>query len=177
VILSSGPDAAEPGRPWEATIELNEFRHIRRPVMTATRGDRRVTARLRPVDPSVEGGVTFMTRIVFPTAGRWRVELVSGKRSFAFGAIPVGSGVVPQDYAAFPEGSYSARTSGGGVYLDPSVGAGGDSSPAPETITYADAHPGDDGGDGGGVPLWPFPLAGVVLAGVGAAAVSRRGSR
>ena len=175
VIMTTGPEAVEPGTPWEATLEFNEFRHVMRPVMTASRGDRRVTARIASVPASMEGATGFKKRMVFPTAGRWRLTVVSGKRRFAFAAIRVGSGVAPQDYVAFPEGSEAARQGGGGVYLsDPPVGAGGDTSLAPEVITFEDAHPGDDGG---GLPLWPLPLAGVVLAGAGAAVVRRRGSR
>jgi hypothetical protein len=176
VIMTTGPEAVEPGKPWEATLEFNEFRHVQRPVMTAIRGDLRLTARMTSVPASMDGAVGFKTRIVFPTAGRWRLTMISGKRRFAFAAIRVGSGVVPQDYVAFPRGSYAARRSAGGVYLsDPPVGAGGDTSLPPEVVTAADAAPGDDGD--GGLPLWPLPLAGAVLAGAGAAVVRRRGSR
>ena len=68
VIMTTGPEAVEPGTPWEATLEFNEFRHVRRPVMTASRGDRRVTARIASVPASMEGATGFKTRMVFPTA-------------------------------------------------------------------------------------------------------------
>jgi len=79
------------------------------------------------------------------------VGLVLAPAAFAKGpALSVGTGEPPKDYVAFPVGSEAAHQGGGG-----------------ELVT--------DGGDG--VPVWLFPLLGVALAGVGAAAASRRGSR
>src|SRR5687767_6354953 len=46
-VLNSGPEAAEPGKPWKAALELYEFRRVARPVVMASRGERRVAVRVR----------------------------------------------------------------------------------------------------------------------------------
>jgi LPXTG-motif cell wall-anchored protein len=53
------------------------------------------------------------------------------------------------------------------------AGSGSDTALPAEVITYADLHPEEDDG-GGGVELWMFPLAGVVLAGAGVLTLRRR---
>lgn len=173
-ILNVGPNAAEPGKPWRAKLELYEFRRASgpRPVMTATRGERRVAAQVRAA-PARMDEARYSVRLVFPTAGRWKLTMVSGRRSFSFAAIRVGSGVVPQDYVAFPAGSEAARQGAGGVYLndEPAESGGGGALP-PENLSIASAEP-DDGGDGGITP-WLFPLLGVVLAGAGVATLRTR---
>lgn len=174
VIMTTG-DAAQVGRPWEATLEFNEFAHVARPVMSATRGERTVTAAATPGSTGMEGAIAFRTRLTLPAAGRWRLLVVSGKRSFKFPAIDVGSGDVPQDYVAFPQGSLAAEEGGGGVYLreEPPAGTGADTALPPEVISYADLHP-DEADDGGGPDLWLFPLVGVMLAGAGVVTLRRR---
>jgi hypothetical protein len=166
-ILSSGMGAAVPGKPWEARLELNEFRRVQRPVLTATRGDRQVAAQVRKVAPRVDRRTGFATRLVFPTRGAWRLTLVVGKRSFAFPTIRVGSGDVPEDYVAFPAGSEAAAQGAGGVYLDD----GGALPPENLSIVAADAEV-EEGG--GGIKPWLFPLLGVVLAGAGVATLRAR---
>jgi hypothetical protein len=171
-VLNAGPDAAEPGKPWKATIEMYEFRHTPRPVVTATRGERSVAAQVRPTPARMDES-RFNVRAVFPTAGRWRLTMVSGKKSFSFAAIRVGSGVVPQDYVAFPRGSEAARQGAGGVYVaDESEPSGGGGALPPENLSIATAEADDE--DGGGIEPWLFPLLGVVIAGAGVATFRRR---
>lgn len=174
VVLTSGPEAVLPGVPWEATVELNEFRSPPTPLLIAIGRNDHVDAKVRKAETSIDGAVAFKTTMVFPSAGRWKLMLVAGKRRFNFPALEVGSGAEPKDYVAFPVGSYAARQGGGGVLITGEQRAGAGESLASEGVTLADP---ESGGDGGGIALWLFPILGVVLVGVGAAAVTRRGSR
>jgi hypothetical protein len=162
-VLTSGPKAVEAGRPWMATIELNEFPREPHPVVVATRGDRRVTGQLRRAPASMVAAAGFKLRMVFPTEGRWRLAIVAEKRRFAFPALGVGSGEVPQDYVAFPSGSAAARQGAGGVWIEgPEAGAEGRGTPLPpETVSLAEPP-----NDRGGLPLW-IPVLGIALAGAG----------
>lgn len=175
-ILTSGPDAVEPGRPWVASVELNEFRTAPRPVLIARRGDRTVSAGVDRAAASMAGARAFKVTTVFPVDGRWQLTLVAGNRRMRFPAVNVGSGEVPQDYVAFPIGSEAARQGGGGVYMEQEpVGTGQPDPRPPEVFMVADE---DSAGDGGsGIGLWLLPVVGVVLAGAGFATVRRRGSR
>ena len=173
-VLTSGPEAVEAGKPWQATIEFNEFRRRPHPVVVATRGDQRVSGHLRRVPASMPGAAGFKLRVVFPTEGRWRLSVVAEKRRFAFPAVGVGSRSVPQDYVAFPKGSAAERDGAGGTWIEGPEDASGNGSPLPpETVSLAEP---DDGG--GGFPLW-IPALGVVLAGAGAwrlrSGIGRRG--
>jgi hypothetical protein len=162
-VLTSGPQGVEAGRPWVATLELNEFPRQPHPRVVATRGDRRVSARLRPVPSSMVGAAGFKLRMVLPAEGRWRLAVTAEKRRFAFPALRVGSGDAPQDYVAFPKGSAAARQGAGGVWTEGPEAqsmSGGKPLP-PETISLAE--PSDDRG---GVPLW-IPALGLALAGAG----------
>jgi hypothetical protein len=163
-VLTSGPEAVEPGRAWVATIELNEFPRRPHPRAVATQGNRRVAGQLRRVAASMPGAAGFKLRMVFPTEGRWRLAVVAEKRRFAFPAIAVGSGEAPQDYVAFPKGSAAARQGAGGVWTQgPEADASGRGTPLPpETISVAE-QPDEDNG---GLPLW-IPAVGVALAGAG----------
>jgi hypothetical protein len=165
-VLTSGPDAVEAGKPWLASVELNEFPRRPHPLVVASRGDRRVTGRLRRVPASMAGAAGFRLRMVFPTEGRWRLVVVAEKRRFAFPAVAVGSGEAPQDYVAFPKGSAAARQGAGGVWIEgPEADPGSRGTPLPpETISLA-APPRDHGG-GGGSWLW-MPALGLALAGAG----------
>ena len=175
-VLTSGPEAIEPGRAWVATVELNEFPSRPHPRAVATQGDRRVTGQLRQVPASMPGADGFKLRMVFPTEGRWRLAVVAEKRRFAFPALRVGSGMAPQDYVAFPKGSAAARQGAGGVWIEgPEADASGRGTPLPpETVSLAE--PSDD--DGGGFPIW-IPALGVALAGAGVwrfrSGIGRRG--
>jgi hypothetical protein len=162
-VLTSGPDAIAAGRPWIATIELNEFRRAPHPRVVATRGDRRVTAQLRRVPASMVGSAGFKLRMVFPAEGRWRLAVVEERRHFAFPALSVGSGEAPQDYVAFPRGSAAARQGAGGVWSEgPEADTGGRGTPLPpETVSLAKPPR-----DRGGFPVW-IPVLGVALAGAG----------
>jgi hypothetical protein len=176
-ILTSGPDAVEPGKPWEATVELNEFRRAPHPRLIARQGDRTISAVVEKAASSIIGARAFKVTTVFPADGRWKLTLVAGQRHMRFPAVNVGSGEVPQDYVAFPVGSYAARAGGGGVYLQPEsaepVEAGENGVRPPEVFkAYSES---DD--EATLRAWWLFPVAGVVLAGAGIATVRRRGSR
>ena len=175
-ILTSGPDAVDAGKPWVATVELNEFRAAPRPVLTARRGDRTVRAGVDKAAASMAGARAFKVTTVFPSEGRWRLTLAAGNRRMRFPAVNVGSGEVPQDYVAFPIGSAAARQGGGGVYMEQEpVGTGQPDPRPPEVFVVADEDSAEDAGGGAG--LWLLPVVGVVLAGAGFATVRRRGSR
>jgi hypothetical protein len=163
VVLSSGPEAAKAGRPWVATIELNEFPRQPHPRVVATQAGRRVTARLRPVPASMVGAAGFKLRMVLPAEGRWPLMVVAGKRSFAFPALNVGGGVAPADYVAFAKGSPEARQGAGGVWTQgPEADPSGRGTPLPpETVSIAEPP-----AEHGGLPLW-IPVVGVALAGAG----------
>jgi hypothetical protein len=173
-ILTSGPDAVEPGKPWVASVELNEFRTAPRPVLIARRGDRTVSAGVDRAAASMAGARAFKVTTVFPVDGRWQLTLVAGNRRMRFPAVNVGSGEVPQDYVAFPIGSEAARQGGGGVYMEPEpVDAGAGGVRPPEVFK---AYSSDDE-EATLRAWWLLPVAGVVLAGAGIATVRRRGSR
>ena len=175
-ILTSGPEAVEPGQPWEATVELNELRTAPRPALIARRGNRTVRADVAKAAASMAGARAFSVTTVFPADGRWRLTLVAGKRRMRFPAVNVGSGEAPQDYVAFPIGSMAARQGGGGVYMEPEpVGTGQADTRPPEVFMIADEDSAEDAGSGLGI--WLLPGVGVVLAGAGFATVRRRGSR
>jgi hypothetical protein len=174
-VLTSGPEPVLPGVPWEATVELNEFRDPPTPLLIAVADHGHVDAQVRGAAASIDGATAFKTTMVFPKPGRWKLMLVAGTRRFELPSLTVGSAAAPTDYVAFPVGSEAARQGAGGELVtgEQRVGAeGGDALP-PEVLT-AGAEP---GGDGAGLPVWLLPILGVVMAGVGAAAVSRRGSR
>jgi hypothetical protein len=165
VVLSSGPEAVEPGKPWVATLELNEFPRPPHPLVVASQGERRVNGRVRPA------AAGFKLRMVLPTEGRWRLAVVAERRRFAFPALAVGSGEVPQDYVAFPKGSEAAGQGAGGVWTQgPSPDADApDGVLPPEVVTFAE--PPRDGG--GAMPLW-IPALGLALAGAGAFGIRAR---
>jgi hypothetical protein len=173
-VLTSGPEAVMPGVPWEATVELNEFRDTPRPLMIGMRDHGHVDANVGKVAASMYGALAFKTTMVFPTAGRWRLMLVAGKRRFNFPAVGVGTGEAPKDYVAFPVGSEAARQGGGGELItdEQRVDTTGGNSLPPEVITVADSDSGDDGG--GSLSWWLVPLVGVVLAGAGIATLRAR---
>lgn len=161
-VLTSGPEAVRPGEAWIATLELNEFSRPPQPVVVASRGDRHVTARLRPVPASMPGAVGFKLRIVLPSEGRWRLAVVAAKRRFSFPAVAVGSGAAPQDYVAFPKGSDAARQGAGGVWSQgPETDSEGRGTPLPPEVVTAPEPPHDDG-----IALW-IPALGLALAGAG----------
>jgi len=163
-ILLPAPNAVEAGRPWEATLELMEFHPGSRVELLARQGSREAVASLRRAPGEFQDVRRYTARLVFPSDGRWELLAISGKRRFNFQDVAVGSGRVPRDYVALAVGSRAEREGAGGVYF-----RSGDVAPSsrgkplpPEEFSVASEH-----ADGGGVPLWVFPLAGVVLAGAG----------
>jgi hypothetical protein len=174
-VLTSGPEAVVPGVPWEATVELNEFRDAPTPLLIAIGKDGHVDAEVRKVPASIDGALAFKTTMVFPNAGRWKLMLVVGARRFNFPALRVGSGAEPKDYVAFPVGSEAARQGGGGELItgEQRVDPSGADPLSAEVSTVAGADSGAD--DGGAIALWwLLPLAGVVAAGAGAATLRAR---
>jgi hypothetical protein len=176
-VLTTPREPVEAGKPWQLTVELNEFRHPPRPAMIGRLGHRTVGARVERAPATMGGAAGFRLTMVFPREGRWKLRLFAGSRRFAFPAVQVGGAGVPQDYVAFPIGSEAARAGGGGVWTTDEAPAGttGDGVLPPERIDYADVAPSGDGN--GGIAPWLLPLLGVALAGAGVAAVTRRGSR
>lgn len=175
VILDTAKKSVQPGKPWEATLEFNEFRRVPRPVMTATNRGRTVRAEIRRVTSKIQGALTFETRTVFPTAGRWAIAVLADGGRFRFPAINVGTPEIVLDYVAFAEGSMADRQGGSGVYIaeEGAEERGEDTALPPEVISYADLHP-DEADDGGGASPWLFPLVGVMLAGAGVVTLRRR---
>jgi len=175
VILDTAKKSVQPGKPWEATLEFNELRHIPRPVMTATSRGKTVRAELRRVTSKIEGATTFETRTVFPAAGRWAIAVAADGGRFKFPAINVGTPEIVLDYVAFAEGSMADSQGGSGVYIveEDTSGASPDTALPPEVISYSDLHP-DEADDGGGPEPWLFPLVGVMLAGAGVVTLRRR---
>jgi len=147
-VLTSGPEAVMPGVPWEATVELGEFRETPRPLLIGLRDHGHVDAEVRNVAASIDGALGFKTTMVFPTAGRWKLWLIAGRHRFNLPTLSVGTGEAPKDWVAFPVGSYAARQGGGG-----------------ELVT---------GSGAGTTSWWLFPLAGVVIAGAGVATIRAR---
>ena len=164
-MLQPGPEAAEPGEPWQAALELNEFRRPSHVTLYARRGDRKLTATLVRTLADWRGQTRYLAKLTFPSAGRWRLYAATKSRSFAFPAIAVGSGRVHPDYVAFPEGSRAQREGAGGIMSsgpEAAPAGSGTTSLEPEVFTAASRED-----EGPGVPAWVFPLAGVVLAGAG----------
>lgn len=173
VIMTTGPEGIEVGRPWEATIELNEFRGAPRPSFVAIRRDGHVDAEMRRVPASMTGAVGFKTTMSFPAEGRWRLLVIAGRSRFRFPAVDVGSGRAPQDYVSFAVGSQAARADAGGVYMEPEpVDTSATGALPPEVFEPPDdssSPPGDDI-----ATWWLFPVVGVVLAGAGLATLRGR---
>ena len=163
-ILTTPRETVEPGKPWQVTVELNEFRHAPMPALIGRRGDRTVGARVDKTPASMPGAAEFRFTMVFPTDGRWKLRMFAGKRRFAFPAIQVGGPARPQDYVAFPLGSEAAREGAGGIYTT-------DEAPAVPAVPVS-APPARDSDGGNGA--WILPLLGVVVAGAGVAALRRR---
>src|SRR5215217_108764 len=96
--------------------------------------------------------------------------------TFVFPAVHVGGAGMPQNYVAFPIGSEAARAGAGGVWTtDEAPAETAVSSSRGQTRQEGSDPSQDDGNDG--IGAWILPLLGVVLAGAGVAAVTRRGSR
>jgi hypothetical protein len=171
-ILTTPRETVEAGKPWQVTVELNEFRHPPMPAMIGRRGDRTVGARVEKTPAGMPGAAGFRFTMVFPADGHWKLRMFAGKRRFTFPAVEVGGPAMPQDYVAFPLGSEAARAGAGGIYTT-------DEAPAAPAVPASAPPRGDsDGGDSdGGMDAWILPLLGVALAGAGVAAVTRRPRR
>jgi len=169
-ILTTPRETVEPGKPWQFTVELNEFRHPPSPAIIGRNGARTVGAEVEKTPASIDGAAGFRFTMVFPRVGRWKLRMFAGGRRFAFPAVHVGGPQVPQDYLAFAIGSGMA---GEGGSLSPNDVPGGETPTGRADPPVAASEGFDDGGSG----PWILALLGVALAGAGVAAVSRRGSR
>jgi hypothetical protein len=149
-------------------VELNEFRHAPVPAMIGRRGDRTVGARVEKTPAGMPGAAGFRFTMVFPADGRWKLQMFAGKRQFTFPGVQVGAAAMPQDYVAFPIGSEAARDGAGGIYTT-------DEAPVAPSVPASAPPKRESAGDGGGNTWVLLPLVGVVVAGVGVAAVRRRG--
>ena len=175
-FLTTPRENVAPGLPWEVTVELNEFRHPPVPAMIGRRGGRTVGAEVEKTPASMPGAAGFRLTMVFPREGRWKLVMFAGKRRFVFPAVHVGGAGMPQNYVAFPIGSEAARAGAGGVWTtDEAPAETAVSSSRGQTRQEGSDPSQDDGNDG--IGAWILPLLGVVLAGAGVAAVTRRGSR
>jgi hypothetical protein len=146
-VLTPGPGALEAGRPWEATLELLEASERKVPMaLVARQGGTEVVASLRRVASDFSDVRRYEVELTFPSNGRW-VLIATGDGRFEFGALVVGSGRRPAESVAFA----------GVPYREPEP-------LPPEEFTAAAA---DEPQEGGGVPVWILPLAGVVLVGAG----------
>jgi hypothetical protein len=173
-ILTSGPEPVAAGAPWEATIELNEFRGTPHPLLIAMRPGGHVDAQVRKVPAGIQGAQRFRTTMLFPREGRWKLMLIAGKRRFSFPALSVGGGRAPQDYVSFPPGSMAARQGAGGVYIKPEpvdTSAGGGALSRERLSIAQDAKREEE--EDGLAMWWLFPVVGVVLAGAGIALHTR----
>jgi hypothetical protein len=170
-ILTTPAGIVQPGKPWEFTVELNEFRHPPKPAMVARRGSHTVGARVKRTPASIPGAAGFRMTLTLPSEGRWRLRMRAGNRRFAFPAVHVGGTRAPVDYVAFPVGS---DIPSGPADFSPSDQPIEPDEPAEHVAAAPEASGADDGG---GIGPWALPLLGVVLAGAGVAAVTRRGAR
>jgi hypothetical protein len=169
-ILTTPRETVEPGKPWQVTVELNEFRRPPVPAMIGRRGARTVGAEAEKVPASMDAAAGFRFTMVFPREGHWKLRLFAGNRRFAFPAVAVGGAAMPQNYVAFPVGSEADRAGGSGVWTTdeaPAAPAGRGQTPLEEGSDPS------EGGSGG----WLLALFGVALASAGVAVVTRRGSR
>ena len=175
-ILTTPRETVEAGKPWEVTVELNEFRHPPVPAMIATDRSRTIRAEVEKVPASMDGAAGFKFTMVFPREGHWKLRLFAGKRRFVFPPILVGGSAMPQNYVAFPIGSEAAREGAGGVYITDEAPA---ETPGGQTpISDQGQKEGSDPSRAeDGVGGWLLPLLVVLLAGAGVAAVTLRGSR
>ena len=93
-ILTTPRETVEPGKPWQFTVELNEFRHPPMPAMIGRRGARTVGAEVERTPAGIDGAAGFRT-----------LRLFAGNRRFAFPAVRVPGARPPQEYVASPVGS------------------------------------------------------------------------
>jgi hypothetical protein len=150
-ILITPRETVEPGKPWQFTVELNEFRHPTVPAMIGRHGARTVGAEIERTPAAIDGAAGFRFTMIFPREGPWKLRLFAGQRRFAFPAARVGGTRMPQDHVAFP------------------IGSGGGQTPQEGSDPSRDRN--------GGIAPWLLPLLGIALAGAGVAFVTRRGSR
>jgi hypothetical protein len=115
-IMSTPREPVEPGKPWQFTIELNEFRRSPAPAIIGRLGATTVGAEIQRTPSSVDGATAFRITMIFPRRGEWRLRLFAGHRRFALPTVDVGGERMPRDYVAFPVGS-SIEGEGGGINL------------------------------------------------------------
>jgi hypothetical protein len=168
-VLTTPRETVEAGRPWEVTVELNEFRRAPVPALIARSGARTVGAEVERTPASIDGATGFRFTMTFPRDGRWKLWVFAGKKRFSFPAVDVGGAAMPQNYVAFPVGSEAARAGGNAVWTTDEAPADGGQTPTSDRSQTKGSDPSEDGR----ISPWWLALAGVALL----ALVTRRGSR
>ena len=161
-IFTTPREPVEAGKPWQFTVELNEFPRAPHPAIVGRNGARTVGARMQRTPSSIIGATAFRATMVFPRDGRWRLRMFAERRRFALPPIDVGGASAPQNWVAFPIGSEAAQAGGGGPLI----------TDEQRTVPAVRSESRDEGG---GMGAWVLPLLGVAVAGAGVAAVRRRG--
>jgi hypothetical protein len=170
-ILTTPREAVEPGKPWQVTVELNEFPRPPKPAMIGRRGSRTVGGEVERTPSSIDGATAYRITMIFPRRGRWALRLFADGRRFVFPAVDVGSAKLPQDYLAFAAGSRFARQGAGGPFTTDEAPAGRSATdPAGSSQRAARTTTTDD--DGGGIRTWVLVLLGALLAGAALAGVN-----
>ena len=153
-VLTTPREAAEPGKPWEFTTELYAFADSPQPAIIGRRGARTVGAEVEKVQSAMADAAAFRFTMVFPSRGSWKLLMFAGDRRFVFPAVRVGGARMQRDYiTAFPI------------------------SRGQTPISDRSQKEGSDPSDEGGIGAWLLPLLGGMAAGLGVAAIRRRGWR
>jgi hypothetical protein len=173
-VLESDAQRVDAGRPWAATLTLMEFTargaDAAFPAVRARHEEAVVTARVTrlssyvPTQPGVMAEMRYRVLLILPDKSSWRLSASVGKRRFVFPVVGVGSGRMPSDFVAFPEGSEAERAGAGGEWgegAEPAEDGRGGVLPPEVTILAKDRQDGD-----GGISLW-IPVLGLALAGAG----------
>jgi len=170
-ILTTPREPVEPGKPWQVTVELNEFPRLPKPAMIGRRGSRTVGGEVERTPSSIEGATAYRITMIFPRRGRWALRLFADGRRFVFPAVDVGSAKLPQDYLAFAAGSRFARQGAGGPFTTDEAPAGRSATDSTGTSQRAARTTTDDDG-GGGIRTWVLVLLGGLLAAAALAGVN-----
>jgi hypothetical protein len=150
-LAESAPTALAEGEDWNATLLVHGEPDMLREATPSIRITNTVSGASEDVDAArtkskaADGQMIYAASVSFPSAGVWRYSLIDGvtDREYEGGTIQVGTAAAAASSAP--------------------------STPAP-------AAPATASDDGGGSPFWPLVVGGallLVLAGLGAYAVTR----
>jgi len=154
-LAESAPAALAEGEDWNATLLVHGEPDMLREATPSIRitntvsSDSQDVAATKTSAKAADGQMIYAADVSFPSAGVWRYSLIDGvtDREYEGGTIRVGATAAAASAAP--------------------------STPAP-------AAPATASGDGGGSPSWPLLAGGIallVLAGLGAVAVTRHRHR